>query len=200
MSNILQAKIEIIGTRPFLYDAFGRNSIPLEKQERQGVAGNNPTEWKEKVLHTSKGQLYIPSSYIFGCLKNAAIYTKSGRGSIQNALCSTLVILNDNILIERFIPGFNGHLPDTMPEDFTLPVYLDVRSSVNPTTKGRNIRYRVAMSPGYRLSFGIQWDKTIINRNQMEAVCIDAGKLVGIGSGRKIGMGRFDIKSFEIQE
>lgn len=34
MSNILQAKVEIIGTRPFLYHAFGRNTIPLEKQER----------------------------------------------------------------------------------------------------------------------------------------------------------------------
>lgn len=133
-------------------------------------------------------------------MKNAAVYTKSGRGSIQNALCSTLVILSDNILIERFIPGFNGHLPDEMPEDFTLPVYLDVRSSVNPTTKGRNIRYRVAMSPGYELNFRVQWDKTIISRNQMEAVCIDAGKLVGIGSGRKIGMGRFDVKTFQIIE
>lgn len=200
MSNILQAKVDIIGTRPFLYDAFGRNSIPLEKQERQGVAGNNPSEWKEKVLYTSQGQLYIPSSYIFGTLKNAAFYTKSGRGSIQNSLTSTLVILTDNILIDRFIPDFNSRLPDIMPEDFNLPVYLDVRSTVNPTTKGRNIRYRVAMSPGWELSFNITWDKTIIARNQMEAVCIDAGRLIGLGSGRRIGMGRFDVKEFEIEE
>jgi len=200
MSNILQAQVEIVGTRPFLYHVFGRNTIPLEKQERQGVAGNNPEEWRDSFLYTSTGQLYIPSSYIFGTLKNAAVYTKSGRGSIQNSLTSTLTILNDNILIQRFVPGFNGHLPETISEDFSLPVYLDVRSSVNPTTKGRNIRYRVAMSPGYELGFGIQWDKTIINRNQMEAVCIDAGKLVGIGSGRKIGMGRFDVKSFTILE
>lgn len=200
MSNILQAKVEIIGTRPFLYDAFGRNSIPLEKQERQGVAGNNPFEWKDKVLYTSTGQLYIPSNYIFGTLKNAAVYTKQGRGSIQNALCSTLVILDDNILTNRFIPGFNSHLPDNLPEDFNLPVYLDVRSTVNPTTKGRNIRYRVAMLPGWELIFGIQWDKTIVPRSQVEAVVIDAGKLVGLGAGRRIGMGRFDVKSFNIQE
>ncbi len=108
--------------------------------------------------------------------------------------------MEDKILLEYFIPGFNGHLPNEMPEDDELPVYLDVRSAVNPTTKGRNIRYRVALSPGWEVKFTIEWDKTIVPRNQMEAVCIDSGKLVGIGSGRRIGMGRYNVKSFEVQD
>lgn len=200
MSNILQAKVEIIGTRPFLYHAFGRNSIPLEKQEKQGVPGNNPFEWKDSVLYTKQGQLYVPPTYVFGTLKEGAKFTKKGKGSVQSALTSTLLILDDKIFMDRYIPGFNGHLPDSIPEDDELPVYLDVRSAVNPTTKGRNIRYRVAAGIGWQVVFNIQWDKTIISRSEMEAVCIDAGKLCGLGSGRKIGFGRFDVKSFQIVE
>lgn len=199
MSNILTAQVSIIGTRPFLYHAFGRESIPLEKQERTGVAGNDPEEWKKSVMFTKGGQIYVPGTYVFGTLKEGAKHTKKGRGSIQNSLTSTLTILDDKILLDRFIPGFNGGLPNSLPEDSDLPVYLDVRSAVNPTTRGRNVRYRVAMSIGWQLAFRIQWDKTVISRGEMEAVCIDAGKFCGIGSGRKIGMGRFGIQSFEIQ-
>ena len=34
----------------------------------------------------------------------------------------------------------------------------------------------------------------------MNAVVIDAGRLVGLGNGRSIGMGRFDVVSFEVKE
>ena len=198
--NILQATVGIQGSRPFLYHVFTRDSIPLEKQERTGVAGHDPTEWRKSVTYTEQGQLWIPGTYIFGCLSNGSKYTKKGRGSIQVSLTSTLMVLDDKILFDRFIPGFNSHLPDTLPEDDGLPVYLDVRSVVNPTTKGRNIRYRVTMGVGWQTEFRIRWDKTIVNRNEMEAVCIDSGHFCGLGSGRKIGYGRFEITSFEVIE
>lgn len=200
MSNILMAKVEIEGTKPFLYHAFGRDSIPLKKGERTGVAGNDPEDWKRTILYTNKGELYIRPDYVFGCLSNGAKYTKKGKGSIQSVLTSTLRILDDKLLFGQTIPGFNGKLPDTLPEDDSLPIYLDVRSSINPTTKGRRIVYRIALKSGWKLTFNIAWDKTIIDRNTMQAVCIDAGNFCGLGSGRKIGFGRFNIKSFEIKE
>jgi CRISPR/Cas system endoribonuclease Cas6 (RAMP superfamily) len=84
--------------------------------------------------------------------------------------------------------------------DSTAPVYIDVRSVRNPATKGRNVRYRVAASTGWIVTFGVLWDKTIVNRQQMEAVAIDAGRLVGIGDGRSVGMGRFSVENFEVQD
>jgi len=42
------------------------------------------------------------------------------------------------------------------------------------------------------------WDKTVISRAEMEAVTLDAGKLVGIGNGRSIGMGRFEVEKFAV--
>ena len=50
MSNILQAKVEVVGIKPFLFHAFGREAIPLQKGERTGVAGNDPEEWKRTPL------------------------------------------------------------------------------------------------------------------------------------------------------
>jgi len=183
-----------------MWHKFGPESLPLEKQEKTGVAGNDPIEWQRTVLFTNEGQLYIRNDYVFGAFRDAARYTKKGRGSIQRLVAATLQVIPDRVLLDRFIPGFNGGLPDEMPTDPELPVYLDIRGVRNPSTKGRNVRYRVTASPGWRCEFTLLWDATVVSRGEMEAVAIDAGTLVGFGDGRSIGMGRFKIESFEIVE
>lgn len=195
MSNILQAEVKITGTRPLFWHAFGPDAIPLEKQERTGVAGNDPEEWRRTVLMTEDRQLYVDSTYIFGMLRDAARHTKNGRGSIQSNLVATLQTLDDRVLVDRWLPADGDP-----PRDPTQPVYIDVRSVKNPATKGRNVRYRVAASTGWQVTFHILWDKTIVNRQQMEAVCIDAGRLVGLGDGRSVGFGRFSVISFEVSD
>jgi len=195
MGNIIQATISIKGTRPLFWHVFGPDAIPLEKQERTGVAGNDPEEWRRTHSATSDGQLYVDSSYVFGCLRDAARHTKSGRGSIQSNLVATLQTLDDRVLVDRWMPKDGDPTRDS-----TTPVYIDVRSVRNPATKGRNVRYRVAASTGWIVTFGVLWDKTIVNRQQMEAVAIDAGRLVGIGDGRSMGMGRFSVENFEVED
>lgn len=195
-NNILKAAVTIEGSRPIFWHKFGPEALPLEKQERSGVAGNDPEEWKKTVTATTDGQLYVDSSYVFGSLRDGARYTKKGRGSIQSLVSATLQVVDTFVLFDRHLPdGLNS-----LPTDPSAPVYLDIRGVRNPTTKGRNVRYRVAASPGWRCSFTLQWDKTVVDRNQMQAVCIDAGKLVGIGNGRAIGMGRFEVINFEVLE
>lgn len=204
MGNIVSAKVTVKGTRPLWWHHFGPDAIPLEKKERTGVAGNDPEEWRKTALVTKDGQLYLDPAYFFGSIKEGARYTKKGRGSIQTAVTATLQITSDRVLVDRFMPEFpNGHACDlaalTPPaSDPDAPVYLDVRSVVNPSTKGRNVRYRVATGPGWSCSFDMLWDKTIVSRGEMEAALIDAGKLVGVGSGRKIGMGRFEVLEFAV--
>jgi hypothetical protein len=190
---LVEAKVKIRGTRPILWHRFGPDAIPLEKKERTGVAGNDPSEWRTSHLCTKDGQLYVEPSYIFGCLREAAKYTKSGRGSIQKNVVATLQVLDDYILLDRF-------MPNELTQDPEEPVYLDVRSVKNPQTKARNVRYRVAASPGWQAEFTIMWDATIVSRSQMEAVVYDAGKLVGLADGRNIGFGRFEVESFEVRK
>jgi hypothetical protein len=44
------------------------------------------------------------------------------------------------------------------------------------------------------------WDKTIVASNQMEASVIDAGRFAGLGDGRAIGFGRFEVVNFEVRD
>ncbi len=194
MGNILTAKVKIEGVRPLLIHHFGPEAIPLEKQERTGVAGNDPQEWRKTVLMTKERQLYLLPTYAFGCIRDAAKYTKSGKGSIQTKVSATLQIADDLLLIDRYVPE------EPIPTDLTEPVYLSIMSVKNPATKARNVRYRVACASGWHTTINLLWDKTIVSRNEMEAVLIDAGRLVGLADGRVIGFGRFSITSFEVAE
>lgn len=207
MGNMLAAVVSIKGTRPLMWHAFGPESIPLDKRkEKTGVAGNDPEEWRNTILVTKRGQLYVRGDYIFGALRDGSKYTKDGRYSIQKKVQSTLQVVDDRVLIDRFMPdAIDGAVYDpkvaTVPsDDPEEPVYLDVRSCVNPNTRSRNVRYRIAASPGWTTTFTVYWDATIVARALMEAVVIDAGKLCGLGDGRNIGMGRFVVESFEIHE
>src|ERR1019366_9280479 len=127
--NIVRARVTIRGTRPLLQHAFGPESLPLEKGERTGVAGNDPTEWKKTCMVDAKGQLYIKPTYVFGCVRDAAKHTKKGKGSIQAVVAATLQVEESVILIDRF-------LPEGEPtRDMDAPVYLDVCGVRNPSTK-----------------------------------------------------------------
>ncbi|OPX87768.1 MAG: hypothetical protein A4E52_01331 [Pelotomaculum sp. PtaB.Bin013] len=195
-NNILTAKVTIKGVRPLLWHHFGPEALPLEKQERTGVAGNDPEEWKKTVLKTKDGQLYIDPSYVFACIREGSKHTKKGKGSIQKMVQATLQVITDRILVDRYLPENITELVNETDE----PVYMDVRSVRNPSTGARNVRYRVAVSPGWITTFEIMWDKTIISRGEMEASVIDAGKFSGIGDGRNIGFGRFVVKEFDVKE
>lgn len=206
MSNILQAKVTIKGTRPLFYHRFGPDAIPLEKLEKTGVPGNDPEEWRKTVMVTEEGQLFLEPTYIFATIREGSKFVKKGRGSIQTSMIATLQIMDTRVLVDRFMPGYpNGKAYDVAKEnppaqDPFAPVYLDIRMVRNPTSKMANIRYRVVASPGWSCSFTLEWDKTIVSRGEMESALIDSGKLVGIGNGRKIGMGRFEVASFEVVE
>lgn len=199
MSNLLTATITIEGTKPILWNAFTLHAISAKKQEQPaGKAGNNPEEWKRTVLATPEGQLYVNRFYIFGCFRDGAKYTKQGRSSLQPMVVATLQVIEEMVLTDRFLPnGVNGLID--LPTDPNEPVYLDIRGVRNPATKARNIRYRVAASPGWRMNFQVVWDATLISRGQFQAVAIDAGNYCGLGDARQIGFGRFSVIQFEVQ-
>lgn len=194
MGNLLTAQVTIRGMRPLLWHAFGTDAIPLEKRERSGVAGNDPTEWQRTMLITEDKRPYLPGSYLFGTIKDGARFTKKGRGSLQTQVISTLQVCDDRIIVGE------QALPDPLPTDPAQPLYLDVRSVRNPATKARNVRYRVAAAPGWRATFSIVWDRTVVSRGEMEAVVLDAGRLCGVGSGRQIGLGRFGVEAFTVTD
>jgi hypothetical protein len=193
MGNILTAQVTVVGTRPLLWHAFGPDAIPLEKREKTGVAGNDPEEWKRTVLVEKDGRLYLEPTYIFGCVRDGAKYTPKKRGTLQPIVASTLQIVDERVYTDRV-------MPDPLTTDTDQPVYLDIRSVKNPATRGRNVRYRIAASKGWSVTFGLLWDKTIVSTQELRAILTDAGNLVGLGDGRSIGMGRFTVDAFTVSE
>ncbi len=195
MTNILTAEVAICGTRPLLWHVFGPEALPLEKQERTGVAGNDPEEWRETFTATKDGQLYLPATYVFACVREGSKNIKSGRGSIMFKVAATLQVTDDIVLVDRWMPTGGT---DPAQNDREAPVYLDVCGVRNPATKARNVRYRVAASKGWKAAFHLLWDKTVVSRAEMESAVIDAGRLAGLGDGRSVGNGRFAIESFQV--
>ena len=192
MTNIIQAWVEVQGTRPLLLNKFGPESIPLTKAERTGVAGNDPEEWKRRNCWTEDRQLYLEAPAVFACIRDGGRYTKKGRGSLQPEIVATVQVCEDRILLDRFLPeGALGF-------DSAAPVYCDARGVRMKTSGAWNVRYRLAVSKGWVASFHVVLDKTIVSRSQLHAAIIDAGRYAGIGDGRKIGFGRFEVVTFEV--
>jgi hypothetical protein len=197
---MVRARVKIRGTRALVQNQFGPESIPLEKQEKDGAAGNVPNEWKKTCMRTADGQLYVPGTYVFGCLRNGSFHTKKGRGSIQSDLVSTLEVEDEIVLISNRTSPPDNKLTQqrtTAPDDPKIDVFIYVACVKNPKTKGRNVRYRLTARAGWECRFTIKWDKTIVARNQMEAVLRDSGRLGGLGDALKIGCGRFEVVSYK---
>ena len=202
-NNLLTARLTLQGTRPLLWHRFGPDALSGGRKERTGTAGNDPEEWRRTVLVTPQGQLYVEPTYAFGMLREAARFTKKGRASLQADLAATLQVLSERILVDRWWPGYPMGQPFDLATasapatDSTQPIYLDIRGVRNPATRARNIRYRIAAAPGWQCEVTVAWDASIINREQMQAIAHDAGRLVGLGNGRAIGFGRFEVVSLD---
>lgn len=184
-------RVTILGERPLLWHAFTPEALSGARRERGGTAGNDPAEWRRTVLVTPDGLLYLRPQQVFACLREAARYTKAGRGTLQNSVAATLQVVEHQVVSDLVLPA-------EPPTDLDAPVFLDAQGVRNPTTKARNVRYRIGAAPGWRLSFTLRWDKTIVSAGQLESVLRDAGALVGLGNGRSIGYGRFVVESFEV--
>ena len=184
------ARVKIRGVRPFLYHIARPEAISLERKVKTGKAGNDPEEWKRTFNATLDGQLYTTLSQIFGTIRDGARFTPKGRGSAQNDVISVLQIETDVALVNRW-------MPQELTEDPAQPVYLDIRMVRNPQTKGLNVRYRLGMSKGWETEFVVGWDNTVVGDDTMKSVLTDAGQKCGLGDGRRIGMGRFEVVSFE---
>jgi hypothetical protein len=209
-SNIITAKVEIVGKRSLFLHPFGEDSIPQERQEQTGVAGNDPWTWGKTTPCTSEGQLFILPTQVFASIREGGSHIKVKGGNLKKLIIATLEIVDEIILIDRFLPpaalefvqsrGRNGNPLEVLTRDITQPVYLDVRGGKNPSTRKGMVIYRVACCPRWHISFTLQWDKTVVATAQMHAALIDAGNLEGIGNARKIGKGRFDVVSFQVSE
>jgi hypothetical protein len=191
--------VKVCGKRPLLINAFKIEAITSLTKVKTGSAGNDPEEWKRSVLEINN-QLYLPGAYWRACLKGAAAYTKVGRGTLKKSFVSCCDILDERTLLDRFLPkGWQTMSWEEMERDSSKPVYLDIRGTANPNTKGKNVRYRIACCPGWKTQFSLEFDDNVISHSQIKKIIEDSGR-IGIADGREIGCGRFDIEECTLEK
>jgi hypothetical protein len=191
--SFVRATVHCVGTRPLLFHTFSVEALSHERKAKGGSAGNSPDEWRNTFRMTEDRQLYLTPDCAFACFKGAGAYTKIGKGNLSKKLAATLQVFNDRLLIDRYVPvEWDKAETKDIPTSPLADVYLDIRGVINPNSKGRNVRYRVACKPGWETTIQIGWDSSIVSKEQIKPIVKDAGVLIGLGDGRSIGLGRFD--------
>jgi len=195
---MLKGVFTAVGTTPYLYHKFNLESLTDTKKPREGTSGNNPNEWKTTAWAEGK-RLFIPNFYFFSSIIAGGKYVKVGRGTISKQLPGVLTMLGDRYFIDRTLPKDLEELEiDDIGTCPSNPVYVDVRMVANPNTKGRNVRYRIALSPGWRAKVEFMWDDSVFSKSQINDALEAAGKYSGVGDGRAIGYSRYTVEDFEV--
>jgi hypothetical protein len=201
---ILSAKVSIKGTRILTQHRFSVAALSGGDKERTGSAGNDPTEWKRSRMVDEEGALYLLPSYIFGSIREGGRYVKKGRSSYLYTVPAVLQVEDDRIYLtkdgQRLIQPEEPQVIEfgTVATAALPPVYVEVCGVKNPSTKARNVRYRLAAKPGWEATFTILWESSEISRDSMAAILSKAGLMEGVGDGRRAGYGRFEVVSFEV--
>ena len=187
------AKISVLGVKPLLFHTFPMDTLTPGKA-KSGTAGRCEQEWKSTVLMMADRQLYILGSYPVASIKHGGKLIKVGKSSMLKKVESCLECSDNKILIDnRFVPEEKD-----LTTDETQDVYLDVRSVVNPMTKGRNLRYRIAAKAGWSFTTVISWDDGAVSSETIRQCIDNGGTYEGVGDGRRIGFGRYKCTSFEM--
>lgn len=197
----ISAKVSIEGIKPMLFNTFVTEILLDPKKSRSGTCANDPSEWKLTVLMDEKRRLYILDTYIIRSVTEGGKEIKSGRGNISKKVASYLEAAGceeNPIPGKIFLDGLVVPSDENLTTTVTEPVYLDVRSVVNPATKGRNVRYRIAAKAGWKISFILTWNDSLVSVANMKLCVESAGLFQGLGDGRKIGYGRFNMTSFDV--
>lgn len=186
----IKAKVEIEGIKPLLFHCFPIDAL----SEKNSKIGED--EWKETVYMDEKRQLYLPGINFRNSIAAGGKEIKIGRGTLYKKIESTLEVEEIKIYLQdMFVPE-----EENLLRLDTEKVYLDVRSVVNPATRGRNIRYRIACRKGWQCYFHVTWDDYLCSKEQIKICLENAAAFQGVGDGRKIGFGRYKILNFEIQK
>jgi hypothetical protein len=192
----ISAKISIEGIKPLLFNTFPISALS-EKKPKEGTTGNNKESWKETVLMDTERRLFVYETYVIKSTIEGGKEIKVGKGNLSKKVTSTLEVdgaSNGKIYLDELIVPSDEELTSLDH----MPVYLDIRAVVNPMTKGRNLRYRIAARTGWKCTFYIKWDDCLVSKDQMRLCVENGGVYQGIGDGRKIGFGRFKVLAFEM--
>ena len=140
-------------------------------------------EWEAGLYWDEPDGLIIPSDNIEGCIKEGARKSRIGKDVEAAVFC-----LEPQVKLT-----YDG--PKTKEKIFSDPRFT-LRKGVKLNGKVRIMRIRPMIPTGWKLSFTLEYDESIVNVRSLEKAMIDAGALVGLGDWRP-KFGRFLVEVAE---
>lgn len=167
-----------------------------DEKKATNKAGYDPDEWRKAFLRTRTGELALTSRQFRASILEASKGMRKGRGSMFMKFTSTLMVqpalVPLGVSIGKADPPVFDYGADFAYADMPK-VVIDRRPVRNPATRGTNIRSRVAFAPGTRATINVSFDDSILTPPQVREAVDAAGRLHGVGDGRKLGYGRFVV-------
>ncbi len=136
-------------------------------------------EWEGSLYLGAKGQLVVPSDNI-----ERAIQLGGQKSKIGKSIAAAVFCTEPEIDVQ-----YSG--PKTLNALYDNPLFV-LKKGVKVTTS-RIIRTRPMIPPGWKLTFQLEFDASVINESALVKAMIEAGALIGIGDWRP-KFGRFLVK------
>ena len=171
-------RVTIEGVRPLLMNKWIPDDASTKKR---GEAQDSP-EMAKKRAYIVDGKLVMPAEWIERAMHSVSSSFKlpgHGKKTYKDLIGGAISIEPEFI--------------ELTPQEYKI----DERTVVIPATRGRVLRYRPRLDPGWRATFHIHVFDSRIGKDVLENILAEAGRLKGVGDGRSIGMGRFIIVEFK---
>ena len=174
------------GLRPFLFNAlleYAEEDPGEQKQPRKP-----PKDYEQMVWRNDAGELALPVSHVLASIAHAGRYFKSPiavRGSAKTTLQEAMVPADE-------FATFGVKKWDAI--DFQIARYAGKSRAPKPT-------WRPRLEKGWTLSgsFSVITPE-LYSPSRMLELMAHAGRVCGVGDGRKIGFGRYATDGTEVTE
>jgi hypothetical protein len=153
------------------------HAFPMQKLEAPEM--KPAEEQAEHVAYRSPdGKLYVPSVAMQRCVIGAASYSKGkGRSTLQKPVAACVLVSPEYLILDQQAYG------------------IDARPVVNPTTKGRVVRFRPRFDE-WSFEGVVEFDDVLLKESELKRIFDDAGTRVGLldfRPERKGPFGRFMV-------
>lgn len=174
------------GLRPLLFNAlldYSEEDPGEVKQPRKP-----PKDYEQMVWRNDEGELVLPTAHVIASIAHAGRYFKSPiatRGSAKTTLQEAMVPATEFATFGR---------EDWDAIDFRIARYAGKSRAPKPT-------WRPRLENGWTLTGMIAViTPDLYAPTRMLELLTHAGRVCGVGDGRKLGMGRFAPDGFETEE
>jgi len=149
----------------------------------------NPEEWKQTIYFDEKDGVYLPATCFEASCKNASKQFKvTGRTTATKFVESGMFCVDDHL---QFL--VDGKPIKTLDDE---RIVVDKRTVKNPSTKGRNVRYRAKFDKWFSKFRVIVTADDYISKDLLKQIIEYAGAYVGVGDYHP-KFGRFKLISLK---